>query len=181
MPQPSFETTRLTLRPFTRRDAPDVQRLAGDRAIADTTTNIPHPYEDGLAEQWIEGHEPGYSDGTAVTFAIVRRDDAELIGAVGLTIDRHISKGELGYWIGAPYWNLGYATEATKAMLEFGFGDLQLNRIHAVHFARNPSSGRVMQKSGMLPEGTARQHAMKWGQYEDLVSYGILRDDWLRR
>lgn len=179
MSQPSIETTRLTLRPFRLSDAPTVQELAGERAIADTTMNIPHPYLDGMAEEWIEGHEPGYKDGKVATFAIVLSDDARVIGAIGLRIDRGLNKAELGYWIGKPYWNLGYATEATNAVLAFGFDDLRLNRIHAGHLARNPSSGRVMEKAGMLLEGTARQDTMKWGKYEDLVSYGILREDWL--
>ena len=178
MPQPTLATRRLTLRPFRPGDAPVVRQLAGERAIADTTLNIPHPYEEGMAEEWIAGHEPGYEDGASATFAIVRQDDALLAGAIGLQIDRAINKAELGYWIGAPFWNRGYATEATLAVLKFGFDDLRLNRIQACHFARNPASGRVMQKAGMLLEGTARQNIIKWGRYEDLVSYAMLREDW---
>ena len=179
MPQPSIETTRLILRPFRLSDAPVIQELAGERVIADTTMNIPHPYEDGMAEEWIEGHEPGYEDGSSATFAVVLRDDAELVGAISLRIDRGINKAELGYWIGKAFWNHGYATEATVAVLAFGFEELELNRIYARHLARNPSSGRVMEKAGMAFEGTARQDAIKWDQYEDMVSHGILREDWL--
>jgi RimJ/RimL family protein N-acetyltransferase len=181
MPQPSLETKRLILRPFRLNDAPAVQELAGERDIADTTMNIPHPYEDGMAEEWIEGHEPGYEDEKIATFAIVLRDCADLVGAIGLQIDRGLNNAELGYWIGKPFWNLGYATEATIAILTFGFDKLCLNRIQAGHLARNPSSGRVMEKAGMILEGTARQATIKWGQYEDLVSYGILREDWMKR
>ena len=180
MPQPSIETTRLILRPFRSCDARAVQELAGERDIADTTMNIPHPYEDGMAEEWIAGHAPGYEDGKIATFAIVFRDSAALVGAMGLRIDRSVNKAELGYWVGKPFWNRGYATEAAIAVLAFGFDDLRLNRIHAAHLARNPSSGRVMEKAGMIREGTARQDAVRWGQYEDLVSYGILREDWMR-
>ena len=91
MPQPSIETTRLTLRPFRASDAPIVQELAGERDIADTTMNIPHPYADGMAEAWIAEHGPGYDDGKIATFAIVVRDEAALIGAVGLRIDRNLN------------------------------------------------------------------------------------------
>ena len=179
MSQPSIETARLILRPFRPTDAQAVQALAGERAIADTTMNIPHPYEDGMAEEWIAGREVAYKEGTAVTLAMVLRDDGSLIGAIGLTVDRRSNKGELGYWVGKPFWNRGYATEAASALVAFAFEELRLNRIHAKHFARNPSSGRVMEKVGMLVEGTARQDMMKWGKYEDSVSYGVLRDDWL--
>ncbi len=177
MSQPTIETERLKLRPFRPGDAQAVKTHAGEWDIADTTKNIPHPYEEGMAGEWIAGHAPAYEDGNGVTFAIVLRTDNSLIGAIGLRVDRDHGKGELGYWVGKPFWNQGYATEAARAILAFGFDTLGLNRIHAAHLARNPSSGRVMEKAGMLYEGTARQAMMKWGKYEDLVSYGILRDD----
>ncbi len=178
MPQPSIETARLTLRPFVLSDSPAVQSLAGERDIADTTMNIPHPYEDGMAEEWIAGHDSLFKEGKAATFAIVLNDDRSLIGAIGLTIERRFNKGELGYWVGKPFWNRGYATEAAEALVAYGFDQLGLNRIQAAHLARNPSSGRVMKKVGMLYEGTARHSVIKWGEYEDLVYYAILRDDW---
>ncbi len=179
--QPSIQTARLILRPFQLSDAAVVQALAGERDIADTTMNIPHPYKDGMAEEWIAGHEPGYSEGTSVTFAITLSVDTALIGAIGLRVDRGLNKAELGYWIGKPFWNEGYATEAAVAVLDFGFNELGLNRIHAKHMARNPSSGRVMEKAGMQLEGTARQDAIKWDRYEDLVSYALLLEDWAAR
>lgn len=178
MTQPTLETLRLTLRPFSLSDARDVMCLAGDRDIADTTLNIPHPYTDGMAEAWIETHEPGYETDSSVTFAVVRRDRARLVGAMALTIDRRFNKAELGYWTGRPYWNNGYATEAAKTVVDFGFSDLRLNKIYARHLARNPSSGRVMEKIGMQQEGIARQDSMKWEEYEDMVLYGILLEDW---
>lgn len=181
MPPPVLETPRLVLRPFRETDAPAVRELAGDRLIADTTLSIPHPYEDGVAEKWIESHAPGFEAGSIAVFAIVRRDDQQLVGAIGLTIDGELDKAELGYWVGRPFWNSGYATEAALAILDYGFRDLELNRISAKHLARNPASGRVMVKAGMRLEGTARQDTKKWGRYEDLVSYGILREEWLRR
>ena len=181
MSQPTLETPRLVLRPFLETDASAVQTLAGERLIADTTLNIPHPYEDGMAEAWIETHKPGYKAGTGTVFAIVHRDNEQLIGAIGLTIDTDLDKAELGYWIGRPFWNCGYATEAAIAVLDFGFGTLNLNRVCARHLARNPSSGRVMEKAGMRLEGTARQDTKKWGRYEDLVSYGVLCEEWQER
>jgi len=180
MSQPNLGTSRLILRPFRKDDASSVQQLAGEWEIADTTLNIPHPYENGLAEKWIEARGPGYEAKKLATFAVVLRDGEELIGAIGLTVNRRFNKANLGYWIGKPYWNLGYATEATRTVVAFGFDNLDLNRIHAFHLARNPSSGRVMEKIGMQREGIARQDTMKWDKYEDVVTYGILREDWLQ-
>lgn len=177
-PCPTLETRRLLLRPFEIADATDVQRLAGARAIADTTLNVPHPYADGMAEHWIATHEPGFAAGRLANFAVVLRGSGELVGAVGLVIHKKFDRAELGYWIGVPYWDLGYCTEAGHALLAFGFGRLGLNRVHASHLARNPASGRVMEKLGMTREGIARQHVRKWDRHEDLVLYGVLREEW---
>ena len=174
---PTIQTQRLILRSLTIADAPEVQRLASDRDIAATTLSIPHPYEDGMAEAWIETHPEAYEKGKAVFFAITLRDNGILCGAIGLGIDKENNNAELGYWVGKPYWGKGYCTEAAKAIVQYGFETLGLHRIHAAHFARNLASGRVMQKIGMHLEGCKRQHILKWGNFEDLVLYGILKSD----
>lgn len=178
MRQPELHSARLLLRPFVPDDARGVQRLAGDRAIADTTLNIPHPYEDGLAEEWIALHGALFEEGTSVIFAILLQEAARLIGAISFVLDRRVKSGELGYWIGKPYWGQGYATEAAARVLQYGFDTLQLNRVSARHLVRNPASGRVMQNIGMQYEGTLRQAVVKWDRYEDLNVYGLLRDEW---
>ena len=175
--QPELTTERLLLRPFALADAPIVQQLAGDEAIASTTGTIPHPYEDGMAEEWIGTHPKAFEEGEGVVFAITLCEDKTLIGAIGLTIERDHERAELGYWIGKPYWGNGYCTEAARAVVQFGFEDLELNRIYATHFARNPASGRVMAKTGMTREGCRRQHFQKWGVLEDLITYAILRSE----
>jgi RimJ/RimL family protein N-acetyltransferase len=167
-----LETPRLLLRGFTLADAPEVRRLAGDRAIADTTLNIPHPYEPGVAEQWIASHRGMEERGAARTWAVVLRGADRLVGAIGLTLKSEQRRAEMGYWIGLPYWNNGYATEAAAAVVAYGFDTLRLHRIHACHLARNPASGRVMQKVGMIREGTLRGHVRMGGVFEDVVVYG---------
>jgi RimJ/RimL family protein N-acetyltransferase len=175
---PRLTTRRLLLRPFAAEDAADVERLAGDFAVADTTLEIPHPYEPGMAAEWFATHRPKFDAGEMIALAITTREGADLIGAVGLGIRQRFDRAELGYWVGKPYWGKGYATEAARALMDYGFRDLRLNRIFAVHFRRNPASGRVMQKLGMTQEGLFRQHIKKWDRYEDEVIYGMLRSDW---
>ena len=175
---PEIETERLSLRPFSIDDAAEVRRLAGDRAIADTTLAIPHPYEEGMAEQWIATHSDEFEKDQGVTWAIARRNDSALVGAISLMGMRKGHQAELGYWIGKPYWNCGYCTEAVRAVVRYAFLELGLIRIHACHFSRNPASGRVMLKVGMQHEGCRRQHVVKWGKAEDLELYGILKDGW---
>ncbi len=176
--QPILHTTRLTLRPFTLADAADVQRLAGAREVASTTATIPHPYEDGMAETWISTHPNTLTDGTGITYAITLTEPGELCGAIGLSIKSEHQRAEMGYWIGVPYWGRGYCTEAASALRDYGFRALGLHRIRAVHLARNPASGRVMRKIGMRHEGTLREHELKWGVFETVECYAILRNEW---
>ena len=167
-------TERLLLRAFTLADAPDLQRLLNTREVALNTLRIPFPYPDGEAERWISTHETHKDDHA---FAITLRRTEELIGCVGLHMKPDHDHAELGYWIGVPYWGRGYATEAAAVVVRFGFETLALNRIFAMHFSRNPASGRVLQKIGMRHEGTLRQHLKKWDEYVDLECYAILRND----
>lgn len=186
---PEIRTARLLLRPFRPDDAPRVRELAGEREIAATTTNIPHPYEEGMAEAWIGAQAERRAAGQGVVFAVqlrpdlTRREDAlepgALVGAVGLELDPQNRQAELGYWIGRPCWNRGLASEAARAVLRYGFEELGLNRIHASHFGNNPASGRVLARIGMVREGCRRRHVRKWGRYEDLVLYGVLADEFV--
>jgi ribosomal-protein-alanine N-acetyltransferase len=176
MPLPTLPTERLLLRPFDTADAPAVQGLAGDREVASNTLTIPHPYEDGMAEAWIEGHAGNWAERKILTLAVTTAEDG-VLGAIGIHLKLEHLRGELGYWIGVPFWNRGYATEAAGAMIEFGFFSIGLNRIEAHHFTRNPASGRVMEKLGMTLEGVRREHVLKDDTLEDLALYAILHSD----
>ena len=100
-----------------------------------------------------------------------------MVGVMGLHFRFDHQRAEIGYWIGAPFWNRGYATEAAAAMLDFGFDELDLNRIEGQFITRNPASGRVMEKLGMRREGVRRQHLMKWDRLEDTAIYAVLKSD----
>ena len=146
--QPELRTKRLVLRRFQREDASEVQKLAGNFNVAKMTLNIPFPYEAGMAEEWICTHEENWNTKKRVTYAIVKTVTNELLGTVSLVkIDG--LEGELGYWIGEPYWGMGYCTEAAKKLIEFSFQNLGLEKIVAEHLTKNPASGRVMKKIGM--------------------------------
>ncbi|MDN7011755.1 GNAT family N-acetyltransferase [Methanoculleus sp. FWC-SCC3] len=171
--QPALATDRLLLRPYTLSDARAVQRLCGNYAVS-ATTLLPYPYPDGLAEVWIASLSEGTERGDAVAFAVTLARDGPLIGGARLRIESVHARGELGFWIAKSCWGRGYATEAVRAVIEYGFSALGLHRIHAMHFSRNPASGRVMEKCGMVHEGRFRGHVKKWGIYEDVDIWGIL-------
>jgi RimJ/RimL family protein N-acetyltransferase len=167
------------LRPFAPEDAPELQRLAGLRDVADTMISIPHPYPDGEAARSIARYAGELCEGRAAHFAITLRAGGQIIGAIELRdIDLEHSQAELSLWIAPPWWNQGYATEAVGAMLQFGFEQVGVNRIYAYHMTRNPASGRVLAKAGFRREGLLRQRVRKWGVFEDVVTLAILRQDW---
>jgi len=175
---PTLHTRRLGLGAFVPEDAEELQRLAGAREIADTTLMIPHPYELDHALAWIGNQRKEAVRGRAANFAVRLADGGHLIGCAGLRdIDPEHRQAELGFWIGHEYWGQGYAREAAGAVIRYGFEVLDLNRIYAHHMARNPAAGRVLLHLGMRREGVMRQRVRKWGVFEDVVLYAILRDD----
>jgi [ribosomal protein S5]-alanine N-acetyltransferase len=172
---PEITTERLRLRGFCDTDAKAVAGLAGHRDVAATTLAIPHPYPRREADRWIESHHQAFVAGEGISLAITLREDGQLVGAIGLSLDGEHRKAELGYWIGREFWGRGYATEAAAAMLEYGFEVMELNRIYAHHMQENQASGRVLVRIGLEPEGILREHVLKWGEYKDLVLYGLTR------
>lgn len=178
MSQPTLRTHRLILRPFTLADAGDVQKLAGDKTVAEMTGGVPHPYLDGMAESWIKTHRKGFDQERQAVFAVTLVADGTLAGSVSLMeISRAHRHAELGYWIGRAFWNHGYASEAARALIRFGFSSLGLHRIHARCLKRNPASARVMEKAGMLQEGCLREHQWKQDRFEDILLYGLLASE----
>ena len=146
--QPIIETARLVLRPFTAGDAGVVQKLAGRREVSETTSYIPHPYEDGMAEAWIASHSIAWANRTRIAYAITVKESGQLIGAVSLSqIEKETA--ELGYWIGLPSWGNGYCTEAAAGLLKRAPLEFGIFNIRAVHLSANPASGRVLQKLGL--------------------------------
>ncbi|MFU8796871.1 MAG: GNAT family N-acetyltransferase [Dehalococcoidia bacterium] len=174
---PTIETERLILRPFQISDAARVKELAGAYEIYRPTLNIPHPYEDGMAERWISTHAAQFYSGEGVNLAVTLKGDGLLIGAIGLGASPKHNRAELGYWIGVPYWGNGYCTEAAIAVIRYGFGALKLHKITCSHMEWNTASGRVMQKAGMQREGVLTDHLVKDGEYRTMVLYGILNGE----
>jgi ribosomal-protein-alanine N-acetyltransferase len=175
--QPLPATQRLILRPFVLEDAAEVQRLAGAWEVARMTLNVPHPYQNGMAENWIARQPENQS---TRNFAVVLRTTQQLCGCIGLRFDDANATAEMGYWIGVPFWNKGFCTEAASAVVDHGFSTRDLHKVQARHLGCNIASGRVMQKIGMTREGTLRQHVLRHDEHHDLVCYGILRSEWER-
>ncbi len=103
--------------------------------------------------------------------------EGECIGAAGLIpkSDVHRKTVEIGYWIGEPFWCLGYASEAVALSSAFAFAELDVVRIEACLYEWNPASGRVLEKNGFEFERRHRNAVYKDGELIDKLVYGKVR------
>jgi RimJ/RimL family protein N-acetyltransferase len=174
---PILTGERITLRPFTAVDAPVVQRLLQRPEISATTLNVPYPYPEGLALSWIAGHPEQAALGHGFVWAICRKADGELLGTIGLGVTPQHRRGTLGYWLGVAYWNQGLMTEAARLVTVFGFEAIGLHRIDAAFLPENVGSSRVMEKAGLIYEGTQRGYYRKGDVHVDVAWYAALATD----
>lgn len=143
-------TERLLLRPGWIEDAPALAQAIADRAIVTRLAHAPWPYRLEDAEAFLGGsRDPRYPD--FLIFARTR-GAPRLIGGIGLRRTEN-AEAELGYWIARPYWGLGFATEAGRAVVNMARDSLKLPKLVAGHFTDNPASGRVLAKLGFRPTG----------------------------
>ncbi len=174
---PTLETERLTLRAFQLEDAREFERLIAPKEVTDGTLSFPHPVPVGWGVERINRMVERLESGKHVEFAIVTRATGELIGGIGMDITARHKRGSLGYWLGTDFWAKGYATEAAREVLNYGFHTLELHRIEAGHYPRNAASGRVLEKIGMQREGYMRGDLLKGNVFEDTILYAKLMTD----
>ena len=135
----------VTLEPVAPHHADAVQRLAAHPDVV-ATTNLPEPYPDDGAAQWIAYVQPRHAAGEEFAFAIMN-EDSELVGVMGL-VDVTDTEAELGFWIGKPYWNRGYATADARQTVRFAFEEVGLVHVFARPLAHKAPSRRVLEKLG---------------------------------
>ncbi|WP_375748616.1 GNAT family N-acetyltransferase [Vibrio sp. HN007] len=166
--QQNIFTERLVLRPFRLSDSERVAELAGEKIIADMTANIPHPYHPEMAVEWIETHEPHFTDGKGVIYAITLIGNDEIIGAVSFpSIENGL--GTLGYWLGVPFWGRGIAFEASQALIKHSQEHLGLKELLVMHLAGNERSKSVIRKLGV--EYIENQTLQVHGQEREVCVY----------
>lgn len=177
----NLETKRLLLRRFRDSDAEAIAEMCADRRVALNTMSIPHPYTIEDAHEFLERSRKKMDEGESTLFAIEAKSGGAFIGSIslmGIQVDHQ--RAELGYALGVAHWGHGYATEASRAIVDHGFRDLGLRKIFACYFPRNPASGRVLEKLGFVEEGRLREHVFKWDTWLDKVVLSQLRSEWAR-
>mgnify|MGYP003422089760 CR=1 FL=1 len=141
-------TERLILRPWEESDVESLYEYAKDPQVGPIAGWPPHTS--------VEDSRDIIKSVLAVneTYAICKRQDNRAIGSIGLmrgeqsNLDIPEDEGEIGYWIGVPFWGQGYVSEAVRELIRHGFEDLKLNRIWCGYFEGNDKSKRVQEKCG---------------------------------
>lgn len=174
-----FYTERLCIREYRGRDIDSYLRVIRQPEIYATTYGFPRDYSRMRAKWWFRIIKANRLSGTAYEYAVTLRDNGKYIGNVGLiNISEEHNRADISYYIDREYMNKGYATEAAKKMLEYGFKALGYNKICGVCMTKNPASRKVMEKIGMTYEGTLRKDLLKDGIYYDLDRLSILKEEY---
>ena len=120
-----------------------------------------------------------YQEGQVAPWGIEIKETRKLIGTVGfIEWNARHGRAEIGYSLARRFWGFGYMTEAARAVIDFGFGAMGLNRVEANCFIENVASARVMEKCGMKFEGILREYILVKGRYENVKTYAIVRREW---
>lgn len=169
-------TRRLLLRRFAPDDAEEVAEYAASPEWGRYLVNVPQPFTPRDAEEFVVRFASPETSGATVMFAIVL--DGKVIGEAYLNLDAQNQRAELGYSLSPEHWGKGLATEAARAVMDWGFQTSRLNKVFATCDPRNEPSRRVLERLGMSLEGQLRRHLLWRGEFRDVLHYGLLRGEW---
>jgi len=175
---PTLHTPRLRLRPFSEADTDTIFELQSNARVLRYWDSPPWT-ERGQAVRFISVCRQMEQEGSGVRLAIERLDDQAFIGWCSLSKwNPDYRSAKVGYCLAEAAWGKGFATEAARALLQWAFDTLDLNRVQSEADTRNTASGRVLEKLGFLREGTLREDCIVDGEVSDTWVYGLLRREW---
>jgi RimJ/RimL family protein N-acetyltransferase len=170
-----LEIEGFELREFHVRDIPRLCALANDYEIWRRVTDLfPRPYDERAGLRWVM--QQAELD-PPCNLAISGPDG--IVGGVGVmlsTVPNFAHDGEVGYWLGAPYWGRGLTTAALRAFCAWAAAAHGLGRFTAKVYAGKTTSVRVLEKCGFVREGSMRRAVRKEGETLDLLVYGLVVD-----
>ena len=175
---PTLHTARLRLRPFTHADADALFALHSNAYVLRYWDSPPWK-DPSRALRFLDSCRQTAEEGSGVRLAMDRGSDDTFVGWCGLTrFNPDFRSASLGYCLGEAAWGQGYATEGARALLQWGYDTLDLNRVQAEADTRNGASGRVLEKLGFVREGTLREDCIVNGEVSDSWVYGLIKRDW---
>lgn len=178
---PTLETKRLILRRITMRDAKDIFAYSRDEEVA---RHVLWSAQKDISEakEYCRFMMKRYRCDQPSSWGIIEKATDRLVGTIGyMDYNEDNATVEVGYSLARWMWNGGYMTEALSRVIAYTFDAMDINRIEAQHELDNPSSGRVMEKCGMLKEGVMRQRLYNKGRYVDVALYAILKEDYEKK
>lgn len=140
-----------------------------------------HPYrkiED--AQPLIDWFISRFQQGLAIRWGIALKGERNIIGTVGFNNYIKNHRANIGYDLQQKYWNKGYITEALSAIIQFGFKELDINRIEAEVMQGNPGSDKVLEKLGFKKEGLLREWMLWDGIHYDMTMYSLLKKEYIK-
>jgi RimJ/RimL family protein N-acetyltransferase len=179
-PDYPIATERLLLRPFSRGDVDAVYSYRSRPDVAEYLLDPPMNHDECAEAVRLRTSQIAFSgQDDKIVLAVIRKADGRLIGEVSL-IWRSVAdqQGEVGYIFHPDAHGQGYASEASRTLVAFGFEVMGLHRIYARCDARNGSSARVMAKLGMREEAHFREHTQVKGRWDEELICAILDREW---
>jgi RimJ/RimL family protein N-acetyltransferase len=170
-----LQTERLLLREFARDDWPAVLAYQSDPRYLHYYPWTERTERD--AREFVGMFIEWQNEAPRSKFQLVIELEGRLIGNCGLRLDDEAT-GNIGYELNPDHWSLGYATEAARAICDFGFGALKLHRIWSWCLADNRASARVLEKLGMRQEGRQVKSDLVKERWRDRLLYAILESEW---
>ena len=167
---PVLLSQRLVLRAPHEEDIDALAHLANNANIATMVSPMPHPYTTKDAADFVRRSNDGVI-GKCV-YAITRGDNGAFLGCCGLEPQENEKVVEIGYWLGEPHWNQGYATEAAHVLIDMAFRTRDIDHIDARCRVTNVASRRVIQKCGFQFQGS--------GMFGSLAMGGMVPVEWFR-
>ena len=173
----SLETERLLLRQLQMEDIYEYyERLFGDADVSRYMLFEPHQ-DIGESLESLQRKLDKYEQGPYYCWGVTLKEEDSLIGLVELLrIDEELESCSFVYMLGCDYWNQGYGTEMLRAVFQFAFEELELQKIQADHMSKNAASGAVMCKAGMKHIGTEPEKYEKLGIRYDAEAYEICNE-----
>ena len=173
---PTLETQRLLLRKMTPNDAKDMYEYSSKREVTKYLSWTEHESEE-YTRQYLKFLKSKYKKGEYLDWGITLKSTGKLIGTAGFTsLDQDNFKGEIGYVLNPEYSGNGYATEAVKAVLDYAFNNLCLNRIEARVMEGNLLSVKLLEKIGMTYEGKGEKELFVKGEFKSILHFSLLKE-----